>query len=59
MPISKFGETYKNLNKNETYYFICRSANRSGMVCDFLNPQGYHGINILGGMIEWTGEVVR
>lgn len=57
-PMSEFGDKYQELAKDEVYYFICRSGNRSGMICEFLNPQGYHGINVLGGMLEWTGEVV-
>jgi len=46
------------LEKNDQpIYIICRSGNRSGKACDFLSGQGYEVVNILGGMMSWSGEV--
>lgn len=51
--VSKF-----NFPKDEKYYFICRSGNRSKQFCEYLTEFGYQDVtNILGGMLEWHGEV--
>ncbi|MBP2058419.1 rhodanese-related sulfurtransferase [Lactobacillus colini] len=55
-PLEKVAEF--DLPKNEKYYFICRSGNRSGQFCHYLTEQGYQDVtNVVGGMITWDGEV--
>lgn len=39
----------------EKNIMVCRSGNRSGQVTKFLNNNGYNGLNMNGGMIQWNG----
>ncbi|WP_078544460.1 rhodanese-like domain-containing protein [Litchfieldia alkalitelluris] len=55
----KMGEIPANLDyfeKDKEYIFICRSGRRSENVCYYLQEQGYNVRNMIGGMLEWTGE---
>jgi len=55
----RMGEIPVNLDyfdKNKEYIFICRSSRRSENVCYYLQEQGYKVRNMIGGMLEWTGE---
>lgn len=46
----------ENLNKETPYIIICRSGGRSGRVAEYLDDLGYDVTNMVGGMLEWTGE---
>jgi rhodanese-related sulfurtransferase len=46
-------------DKDEEYIFICRSGNRSGHVCLYLQNMGYKVRNMVGGMLAWDGEVTK
>jgi len=55
----RMGEIPENLayfDKDKEYIFICRSGRRSESVCLYLQDQGYKVRNMIGGMLEWTGE---
>ena len=57
VPLSEFGPAFSRLGiqKEQTFYIICRSGNRSKRLQGHLNKQGYtHAINVLGGMKEWS-----
>ncbi|AZU63664.1 rhodanese-like domain-containing protein [Neobacillus mesonae] len=41
---------------DKEYIFICRSSRRSENVCYYLQEQGYKVRNMIGGMLQWTGE---
>ncbi|WP_286229402.1 rhodanese-like domain-containing protein [Neobacillus mesonae] len=43
-------------DKDKEYIFICRSSRRSENVCYYLQEQGYKVRNMIGGMLQWTGE---
>ncbi|MFD4816712.1 rhodanese-like domain-containing protein [Peribacillus butanolivorans] len=45
-------------DKEKEYIFICRSGRRSENVCHYLQEQGYKVTNMVGGMLEWDGEVI-
>lgn len=49
-------ENLHQLDKDTEYIMICRSGNRSGNVCHYLQDQGYKVRNMVGGMMNWTGE---
>ena len=49
-PLSQLADTYKQLDKNNLYYVICKSGMRSARACQFLAEQGYEVINVQGGM---------
>jgi len=55
----KMGEIPANLDyfdKEKEYIFICRSGRRSENVCYYLQDQGFKVRNMLGGMLDWSGE---
>lgn len=49
-PLSQLADTYKQLDKDQLYYMICKSGMRSARACQFLAEQGYEVINVQGGM---------
>ena len=56
----KFMEDISALDKSKTYYVYCRSGARSAQACQLLKQKGISNCyNLLGGIIEWKGEVTR
>lgn len=54
-----FAENIKSLDKNKTYLMVCRSGNRSGSACGFMEKEGFQNVfNLDGGMMHWDGETV-
>ena len=53
IPLGQIPQRLEELNKDESYYFICRTNNRSGQACEFLEAKGYDVTLIDGGMTEW------
>ena len=54
-----FLESVRSLDKNKTYYIICRSGNRSDSAAGAMAHMGFSNVyNVLGGMIQWRGEIV-
>lgn len=43
-------------DKDKEYILICRSSRRSENVGNYLQEQGFKVRNMIGGMLEWTGE---
>lgn len=59
VPLSQFNERIGEINfEQEPVYFICRSGQRSGRVCNYLEQMGYDVVNVQGGMLGWNGEQV-
>jgi len=49
----------EGLDKSKNYYIYCRSGNRSGQACAVFNQSGVQNTyNLIGGMMEWNGELV-
>ena len=44
-------------DKENEYIFICRSGMRSENVCHYLNEQGFKTVNMVGGMLQYEGEI--
>ena len=60
MQPQSFMDAVNKLDKNKNYYMYCRSGNRSGQACQFLDAQGYKNTyNLQGGMLDWNGEIER
>jgi rhodanese-related sulfurtransferase len=57
IPLGLLEFKHQDLDKDKAYILICRSGNRSGQACQFLEEQGYDVTNMSGGMLEWQGEV--
>lgn len=56
-PMSNFESTISSLNKDKTYYVICKSGKRSENVQNYLLDSGYDSVNVLGGMSSYEGPV--
>ena len=46
-------------DKNQMIYVYCRSGNRSKQAAEKLAALGYTNIVEFGGIIDWTGEIVK
>lgn len=47
------------LDKSKNYYVYCRSGARSAKACEIMDELGFENTyNLLGGFLEWNGEVV-
>lgn len=47
------------LDKSKNYYVYCRSGARSEQACNLMNQMGFkNAYNLLGGIMQWKGEVV-
>lgn len=55
--MSEIPERLDELDENEEHIIVCRSGNRSGRVAKFLQSQGIRAKNMIGGMIQWEGDV--
>lgn len=45
------------LDKDKTYYILCEYGNKSKMISDILNKEGYHTYNIIGGIKEYENII--
>ncbi|TDN93402.1 rhodanese-related sulfurtransferase [Salegentibacter sp. 24] len=55
-----FMEAIKDLDKNKNYYVYCRSGNRSSQACRIMEAHGVNSTyNLIGGLLEWDGEIVK
>ncbi|MBA4687422.1 MAG: rhodanese-like domain-containing protein [Candidatus Galacturonibacter soehngenii] len=48
----------KYLLKDKTYYIMCQSGGRSSNTCKMLRKEGYHVINVAGGIGAYSGNQV-
>jgi len=47
------------LDKSKNYYVYCKAGGRSEQACTIMNQLGFENTyNLLGGMMQWKGEVV-
>jgi len=58
-PLSILVEEIDSFEKDKTYYIVCQSGGRSSQACSYLSSQGIRVVNVLGGISEWQGEVIR
>lgn len=57
IPLSLLEFRMHELDKNTPYIMVCRSGARSMQATMFLDSYGYDVSNMVGGMLEWKGEV--
>ena len=48
----------ETLDKSKDYFVYCRSGARSSNACAVLAKKGFTSFNLLGGMLEWDGDIV-
>ena len=55
-----FMNSLESLDKSKNYYIYCRSGKRSDQACAVFNHNGIgNTYNLVGGMLEWNGELVH
>ena len=55
-----FMQEIQKLNKNVSYYIYCRTGARSANSCLLMNELGFDKThNLLGGIVEWSGETIN
>ncbi|RXI96353.1 rhodanese-like domain-containing protein [Anaerobacillus alkaliphilus] len=58
IPLGLLEFRIQELDKTKEYIIVCRSGARSGIATKYLESHGYKVFNMVGGMIEWEGNVV-
>ena len=56
---SLFMDSILRLKKNKSYYVYCRTGIRSEMACSLMHQNGLTAYNLLGGIVEWKGEIEK
>lgn len=57
---AEFMNGIEKLDPSKNYFVYCRSGNRSGQACQIMESKGFKNTyNLLGGMMQWDGEIVR
>lgn len=59
IPLGMVGSRHKELDPNQETILVCRSGNRSGLACELLESMGYDVVNMTGGMMNWSADVVH
>ena len=55
----EFMNKVNDLEVSNSYYIYCRSGARSAQACQILKQKGIiNCYNLLGGIIEWKGEII-
>jgi len=55
-----FIDKINTLEKNKSYYVYCRSGARSAQAVQLMRDLGFNQTyNLLGGILDWEGEVVK
>jgi len=55
-----FMQEIEKLDKSNSYYVYCRTGVRSANSCQLMNELGFHKVyNLLGGIVEWKGEIKK
>ena len=48
----------EKLDRDNSYYVYCRTGVRSANSCQLMNELGFDKVyNLLGGIVEWKGEI--
>ena len=55
-----FIQEIEKLDKDSSYYVYCRTGVRSANSCQLMNELGFKKTyNLLGGIVEWKGEITN
>ena len=53
-----FMQEIEKLDRGNSYYVYCRTGVRSANSCQLMNELGFDKVyNLLGGIVEWKGEI--
>jgi rhodanese-related sulfurtransferase len=54
IPMGQLAGRIAELDKAEPVHLICRSGQRSGVMCELLVAQGFDAVNVTGGTLAWV-----
>ena len=57
IPLGQVETSMDQLDKSKPHYIVCKAGARSAMACEILEENGYDVTNVVGGMMEWEGEL--
>ncbi|MBS4200888.1 rhodanese-like domain-containing protein [Bacillus sp. FJAT-49732] len=57
IPLGLLEFRLNELEKEKEYVMVCRSGGRSGRAVQILESRGFKAVNMVGGMLDWEGEV--
>lgn len=57
IPLGELPERFHELDQHKKHIIVCRSGGRSEVATHFLGEQGYEAYNLVGGMLDWDGEI--
>lgn len=57
IPLGEIALRKDELAKDQDYIIVCQSGGRSKAACGLLEANGYHAVNMVGGMNEWKGNI--
>lgn len=56
IPLDSLPLSLDQLDRSKEIICVCRSGHRSNVAALFLEEEGFKAVNMVGGMLEWTGE---
>ena len=59
IPMMTVPNNLNKIPKDREIYILCRSGRRSYEVASYLSELGYNAINLKGGIIKYTGKLVK
>ena len=54
VPMGQLPGRLDELDRSEPVYLICRSGQRSAVMCDVLVAHGFDAVNVAGGTLAWV-----
>lgn len=57
IPMNEIPMNLDKLDKEKEYIIVCRAGMRSENVCYYMKEKGYKAVNMVGGMLQWQGEL--
>lgn len=57
IPLGQIESKFDQIDKSTPQYIVCRSGGRSAMACEILEENGFSVTNVVGGMLDWEGEL--
>jgi rhodanese-related sulfurtransferase len=57
IPLGQLLARLNELDRDKTYIVVCHSSGRSTLACEWLSERGFTVKNMIGGMMNWEGEI--
>lgn len=58
IPLGELPERTGELDPDKQYYLVCQAGGRSAKAAEHLESNGFHSVNVDGGMSSWRGVTV-